>query len=164
MASPKQEPGGGEPTGGGGNSAGSPQTQHLQGDAGGAGNERGEQGGGLGGHGIPESLRPGIETEEQGGDVREQEIPESLRPGPRGGADSTNPFVRAQHTGNPPASGPPPVANPWAGEEEKGAPDASLLDANVPGPRLSEVNAPNAGAPSAPSQHQGEVFWGLARV
>lgn len=151
MVSRNQEPGAGVPMGGGGNSAGPPQTQHTQGGGEGAGNERREQGGG----------------------PAEHEIPESLRAGPRGGAESTNPFVRAQHTGNPPASGPEAVVNPWASEEEKDGPGASVPDANVPGPRVPEANAPNASAPetslldaSVPpvsSQHQGEASWSSAR-
>ena len=134
MVSRKQEPDEGVPTGGGGNSAGAPQTQRTQGDGEGAESERREQEGGQGGN----------------------EIPESLRVGPRGGAGSTNPFSRAQNTGNPPASGPAAEVNPWAGEEEKGGPGSSAPDANVPGP-----SAPDASGPSAPSQRQGEMPWSL---
>ncbi|KFZ13579.1 hypothetical protein V502_06534 [Pseudogymnoascus sp. VKM F-4520 (FW-2644)] len=148
MVSRNQEPDAGVPTGGGGNSAGPPQRQHTQGGGEGAGNERREQGGGPGG----------------------DEIPESLRAGPREGAESTNPFVRAQHTGNPPASGPEAVVNPWASDEERDGRGASVPDANVPGPRVPEANAPNAIAPetslldtSVPpvsSHHQGSSVTG----
>lgn len=142
MVSRKQEPDAGVTTGGGGNSAGAPQTQHTQGGGLGAEDERREQGGGSGGHGIPESLRVGTP----------------------GGAASTNPFVRAQHTGNPSASGPEAVVNPWAGEEEKGRPDVGVPDANVPDANAPGASAPNAGVPLASSQHQGEVPWGSTIV
>ncbi|KFY46217.1 hypothetical protein V494_00539 [Pseudogymnoascus sp. VKM F-4513 (FW-928)] len=142
MVSRKQEPDGGVPTGGGGNGAGAPQPQYTQGGGEGAGGEGREQGGGLGGQGIPESLRPG----------------------PPGGVESTNPFVRAQQTGNVPASGPEPVVNPWAGEEEKGGPAASVPDTNAPdssaaGSSAPDANAPgskapDASAPPVPSKHQ----------
>ena len=137
MASRKQEPNEGVPMGGAGNSAGVPQTQLAQGGGEGAGSERREQGGGPGG----------------------SEIPESLQAGPQGGAGSTNPFLRAQNTGNPPASGPTAEVNPWAGEEEKGGPGSSAPGANVP-----EANAPDASGPSAPSQRQGEMPWSSTRV
>ncbi|OBT94329.1 hypothetical protein VE01_07700 [Pseudogymnoascus verrucosus] len=127
MASRKQEPNEGVPTGGGGNGAGAPQTQPTQGSGEGAGSERREQGGGHGGN----------------------EIPESLRAGPQGGPGSTNPFARAQNTGNPPASGPTAEVNPWAGEEGKGGPGSSAPGANVP-----KANAPDASGPLAPSQRQ----------
>lgn len=134
MVSRKQEPDEGVPTGGGGYSAGAPQTQRTQGGGGGAGSERREQGGGQG----------------------VNEIPESLQVGPRGGARSTNPFSRAQNTGNAPASGPAAEVNPWAGEEEKGGPGSSASDANVPGSSVVD-----ASGPSAPSQRQGEIPWSL---
>lgn len=152
MASNKQEPNEGVPPGGGGNSAGPSQTQHSQEDGFGAGDEVGAQGGGPGGH----------------------EIPESLKVGPPGWAESTNPFVKAHHTGNPPASGPENVANPWDGEEEKDGHVASAPDVNVPGPVVPDAIAPNANAPdasapgasvpSASSQHQGEAPWSSTRV
>lgn len=140
MVSRKEEPDGDVPTGGGGNGAGAPRTQHAQGGDDGTGSERREQGEGLRGH----------------------DIPESLRAGPRAGAESTNPFIRAQHTGNSPASGPEAVANPWAGDEEKDGPSASVPDFNAPGSRVPGFGAPDASAPPAPNQHQGE-FLGLDR-
>ncbi|OAF62451.1 hypothetical protein VC83_00696 [Pseudogymnoascus destructans] len=132
MVSRKQEPDEGVPTGGGGNTAGAPQTQRTQGGGEGAGSERREQGGG----------------------PAWNEIPESLRSGPRGGAESMNPFARAQNTGNPPASGSAAEVNPWVGEEEKGGPGSSVPDANAPGPRAPDASAPGASGPSPPSQHQ----------
>ncbi|KFY52594.1 hypothetical protein V496_08345 [Pseudogymnoascus sp. VKM F-4515 (FW-2607)] len=138
MASQKQEPNEGLPPGGGGNSAGPSQTQHTQGGGLGAEGEVGGQEGGPGGH----------------------EIPESLKVGPPGGVKSTNPFMKAHHTGNPPASGPENVANPWDGEEEKDGHVASASDVNVSGPGVPDsiapnANAPDASAPSESSQHQG---------
>ncbi|KFY04154.1 hypothetical protein O988_00959, partial [Pseudogymnoascus sp. VKM F-3808] len=110
MASREQVPDESVPAGGGGGGTGAPPTQHLRGSFEEVRNERREQGGGPGGN----------------------EIPESLRAGPQGWAESTNPFVRAQHTGNPPAPETAPAVNPWASEEGKGGPDANLPDANVP--------------------------------
>lgn len=127
MASREQVPNEGMAAGGGGSGTGAPPTQHLRGSFEEVRNERREQGGGRGGN----------------------EIPESLRAGPQGGAESTNPFVRAQNTGNPPAPETAPAVNPWASEEGKGGPDASPPDANVP----ETID------PLAPGQQRGELTW-----